>query len=204
MAKIITEAQREEARFRVAAYVKLRQNQTNKKTAGLRKIAAEMPQEMAKALTEMGSLFTDLATILTGLAGDTDALKSNLDLDAMPKTASIRERVAARRKYARTFRTLANDAPGEIGAALSEVYGLLDDAAEGIETMAKNFGLPLDTEESERVESNEEMFDAASPESTPADPVEPAPKVAADSKDEWSTEPFPGGDEGRPGPKPTK
>ena len=55
MAKIITEAQREEARVRVAAYVKLRQNQTNKKTAGLRKIAAEMPQEMAKALTEMGS-----------------------------------------------------------------------------------------------------------------------------------------------------
>ena len=154
MAKIITEAQREEARVRVAAYVKLRQNQTNKKTAGLRKIAAEMPQEMAKALTEMGSLFTDLATILTGLAGDTDALKSNLDLDAMPKTASIRERVAARRKYARTFRTLANDAPGEIGAALSEVYGLLDDAAEGIETMAENFGLPLDTEESERVESD--------------------------------------------------
>ncbi len=151
---------RKDAQERMRQYVLASRNRRNKKTAGLRRIAEEEPHEVTKALEEFQQVFSDIAEVFTGLATDAAEFQKNLDLTEPEKTASVRTRVAARRNYARTLLRLANEQPEEIGAALSEVYFQLDDAAQGIEALAERFGLPLVTEETE-------AEDVVPPESTP-------------------------------------
>jgi hypothetical protein len=150
------EQKRKQASDRLKKYIVASRNRRNNKTAGLRQIANDEPHEVGIALDEFVQVFSDAAEVLSGLADDAAAFKSNLDLSEPAKTASIRDRVAARRNYARTLRRLANEAPQEIAGALSEVYAQLDDAAEGIEALAERFGLPLTPPETTMVEDNEE------------------------------------------------
>lgn len=145
MALTAAEQKRKDAQERIKKFVQASLS-LDSKTAGLRRIAEEEPHEVGNALQEMAGLFQDVAEVFSGLAGDATSLQSNLDLTEPAKTASIRDRVAARRNYARTLRRLANEEPAEIGAALSEVYNQIDDAVQGIEAIAERFGLPLDTE----------------------------------------------------------
>jgi len=131
------------AKQRLNAYIKASRNRLNNKTANLRRIAAEEPHQVGKALDELSRLFSDISEVFKGLAGDASALKENLDLAEPGKTASIRMRVQARRNYAKTLRQVANETPEELGAALNEIYRDLDEAVSGIEAMSERFGLPL-------------------------------------------------------------
>lgn len=169
----VTEQKRKQATQRVEQYIK-----TSKKKdryAGLRHIAENEPHEVGNALDELAQVFGDISTIFSGLAGDANNFKQNLDLAEPPRTASLRDRVAARRNYAKTLRRLATEEPEELGAAISAVYDQIDVAAEGIEALAERFGLPLDTHDEEGIE--EEGIDPGPPQEMGEDDYqeEPAP-----------------------------
>lgn len=166
------ETKKAAARQRILAHIRASRIKLNDKTANLRRIAAEEPHEVGNALDELSGLFSDIATVLSGMARETAALKENLNLEEPGRTASIRDRVAARRNYARTLRRIANETPEELGIALSEVYAQLDDAASGIEALAQRFGLPL--EESPEEDEEDEAFLEEPVAEAPPSPNEPA------------------------------
>jgi hypothetical protein len=159
---------RETARKRMQAHIKASRAKLNNKTAGLRKIAEAEPHEVGNALEELAGLFGDIAEVFKGIAGDFGAMKENLDLNEPGKTASIRERISARRNYARTLRRLANEEPEQLGEALSIVYGQIDEAVQGIEAMAERFGLPLDEPAEDMPNHEDAAEDAEIAEETPA------------------------------------
>lgn len=138
------EQTREAARHRMLAHINKSRQRLNNKTAYLRLIAEEEPHEVGNALDELSQLFADISEVFKGMAGDFSAMKDNLDLAEPGKTASIKQRVEARRNYARTLRRLANEEPEQIGEALSIIYSQIDEAVEGIEAMAQRFGFPLE------------------------------------------------------------
>lgn len=142
----VAEEKRKTARETLKDYVKKAQMRTNKKFASLRQIAMEEPHEVGNALGELGSVFTATAAVFTDLAKQAENFKENLDLNEPGKTASLRERVNARKNYAATLRRIANEQPEELGSALSAVIEQLDEAAEAIETLADEFGLELNVE----------------------------------------------------------
>jgi hypothetical protein len=139
-----TQDKRKQAQAFIREYV---QTTKSEKFATLRQIAEHEPHEVGNALDELSGVFHAVAAVFTGLASDASNFKDNLDLNEPAKTASLRDRVMARRNYAVTLRRLANEEPEELGAAISAVYEQLDEAAGGIEALAQRFGLPLATED---------------------------------------------------------
>jgi hypothetical protein len=114
-----------------------RDKETKKSSwARLRQVAAEEPKEADAAIAE-------LAEALGTMADSLNNLRTNLDLVEAPKTASIKVRVQAARKYAAKFRQIAEEAPEVMADALSEVYHSLDEVAGAVETLAENMGIEL-------------------------------------------------------------
>lgn len=140
--------------------------QGNKKTASskwarLRQVAAEEPKEADAAIAE-------LAEALGVMADSLHNLRTNLDLIEAPKTASVKARIIATRKYAAKFRQIANEEPEIVADALNEVYHSLDDVAGAVETLAKNLGIELSLSPAEEAfaEEGKEELDGEKPEDT--------------------------------------
>lgn len=110
--------------------------EASSKWARLRQVATEEPKRADEAIAE-------LAEALGTMADSLNNLRTNLDLVESPKTANIKARIQAARKYAAKFRHMANEAPEVVADALSEVYHSLDDVAGAVETLAENLGIEL-------------------------------------------------------------
>jgi hypothetical protein len=117
-------------------YEFVRSERASSQWARLRQVAAEEPKEADAAIAE-------LAEALGTMADSLNNLRTNLDLVEAPKTASIKVRVQAARKYAAKFRQIVEEAPEVMADALSEVYHALDDVAGAVETLAENMGIEL-------------------------------------------------------------
>lgn len=112
------------------------EKEASSKWARLRQVAVEEPKEAGAAIAELAEALGTMADSLTNL-------RTNLDLIEAPKTASIKTRIQAARKYAAKFRQLANEEPEVLADALSEVYHSLDDVAGAVEVLAENLGIEL-------------------------------------------------------------
>lgn len=133
-------------------------------TLRLRHIAAEEPQELGLAIDQLGGALTALADKLLGLS-------ENLDLVALPKDASVRQKMAARQKYARGLRRLAEENPEELAVAMNEFYAELEAVVNDTEILAENLKIKLDVPEDVEEESTDE---------TPEDTTEEAPEDATE------------------------
>jgi hypothetical protein len=121
--------------------------------ARLRRIAADEPQEVELALTEFGDC-------VSAFADSFSELKGNLDLVSPDKTASLKEKSAAKSKYASAFRRLAEEQPEEVAAAFQEAYSDLDEMTAAFENLAENLGIDLSAPvEDEDVAGTEEAAD---------------------------------------------
>lgn len=115
------------------------------KFATLRRIAEEEPQEVGEALSDLETSFKSLAEKL-------ENLKDHLDVTALPKEASIRQKVAHRNTFARGLRHLAAEDPQEIENALNDFYAELNTVVGEIETLADNLGLEIKIPEDSKVD----------------------------------------------------
>lgn len=106
------------------------------KYARVKHVAAEEPQAAGEGLEQLGEAFGQLAD-------DVQALRENLDLvDASPE-APLKDRIAARRAFAVSFRQVAEENPEMLADALRQVYQGLDETAVALENYAENMGVDL-------------------------------------------------------------
>jgi hypothetical protein len=110
----------------------------------LRQIAAEEPQEL-------GLAFSQITASLRVIASHLHRASLNLDLVAPSKTASIREKITARNKFARALRRIAEESPEQIGEVLNDVYAELDKVVVEVENLADHLDVDLVIPESEEV-----------------------------------------------------
>jgi hypothetical protein len=158
------------------------------KWARLRQVAAEDPKEADNALAEVADALGTMADSLTNL-------RENLDLIEVPKSASIKARIANARKYANGFRRMADEAPEVVADAISEVYHSLDDVAGALEHLAENMGIDLDLTPAEEAfgEEGKEEIAGEAPEfpfeekEEETEDEEPEVKEASGS-DNWVTD----------------
>lgn len=127
---------REVLREKIAARRKAQAEEAKAKFARLRQVAMDEPKEVDAALSELGEALGTMADALTNL-------KENLDLVQAPKEAALKVRIASARKYASSFRRMAEEAPEVVADALNEVYNSLDEIAAGVENLAENLGVEL-------------------------------------------------------------
>lgn len=106
------------------------------KFAKLKHFAAEEPAEVQGALDE-------LAGSLQELHDGVQALTENLDLVDVTKEENPAGHMAAKNKFARGFRRLAEENPEALADALNEIYHTLDDIAAGTENLASGLGIEL-------------------------------------------------------------
>jgi hypothetical protein len=110
------------------------------KYARVKHVAAEEPQAAGEGLEQLGEAFGQLAD-------DVQALRENLDLvDASPE-APLKDRIAARRAFAKSFRQVAEENPVMLEDAIKQVYQGLDATAVALENYAENMGLDLSAPE---------------------------------------------------------
>ncbi len=115
------------------------------KFARFKQIANEDPAALSDALCELSEAFSSMAD-------GSEALIENLDLTPTPKEASIREKVAARKKFATMLKKLAEEAPEKVEEALNEIYNAVDEVALAIENLSSNLGFSLGETSEEPVE----------------------------------------------------
>jgi hypothetical protein len=101
----------------------------------MREVAAKEPKKVADAIGELSQSLQVMGSSLS-------YLRENLDL-AVPRSASLRERIASRKRYAAEFRRLAEEDPDKIADAIVELYRSLDEIAAGVENLASNLGVEL-------------------------------------------------------------
>jgi ribosome-binding protein aMBF1 (putative translation factor) len=121
------------------------------KLSNLRHIAENEPEEMATAIDQ-------LQDIVQTMADSLETLKDGLDLVPadLPKDASVRQKVAARNRYARAFRRIAEEAPEEFAAMLNDFYQKIEEVADKTEILAENTDVELEippTQEPEAAEN---------------------------------------------------
>jgi hypothetical protein len=114
------------------------------KFAKLRRVAAEEPEVLQKALMTVADAFREIPDSL-------EAFSENLDLVRPGKTASIRERVAARNRYAAAFRQIAEEQPERIAEALNDLYAEVNDAVDALEDVSDQLGIELVVPESDAI-----------------------------------------------------
>jgi hypothetical protein len=129
-------SKREVLREKIAARKAERKVEEGAKYARLRQVAAEEPKEVDIALTEVAEALGVMAEGLTNL-------RENLDFIQAPKSASIKVRVAAARKYAAAFKHTAAETPEVLVDAVAEIYNSLDEIAAGLENLATNLGFEI-------------------------------------------------------------
>jgi hypothetical protein len=138
------------------------------KWARLRHVATEDAKEVDSAVAEVAGALGVMADALSNL-------REHLDLIEAPKSANLKVRIAAARKYAARFRQIANEAPEIVADAISEVYHSLDDVAGAIENLAENMGIELEltpAEEAFGEEGKEEIAEGEKPEDAPEPKVD--------------------------------
>ena len=113
----------------------------------LREVAKKAPGKVGEALGELAHSAGIMATSFA-------ALKENLDLNEPPRAASLRARVAARKKYAVEFRRIAEASPEQLADSVIELYRSLDEIVSGIENFATNLGIELPGPEEEMLDAN--------------------------------------------------
>jgi hypothetical protein len=143
-------------------------------------LAKNEPMEVKSALTELANVFGSIRASFLNM-------RDNLNLSDPPKTASPTEKKAAASKFAAGLKKLAEEEPEQFGAALSEVYGLLDEAAGAIENLAENSGVEIHTEEEPVIEEEEHIEEepALPPPPVEEEPVEDEVKEASGSDNYW-------------------
>lgn len=114
------------------------------KYATLRHVAEEEPQALSEALVELSQAFSTLAEA-------SEALVENLDLSPVAEEGSIKEKVAAKKKFASALKKFAEDAPEKVEDAVKELYSSLDEIAAAMENLAANLGIDLASEEVEEI-----------------------------------------------------
>lgn len=151
-------------RSSVIAKIKGRKAQ-DAKWAKLRQVAEDHSPEAAEALEQLGQVFGELADRV-------DAFRENLDLVDAPKSAHLKTRIAARRALGTRFRQIAQETPDQMGAAVNELFHVLDDVAAGIENFAENLGIELTTTpaESAFIEEGEQELHGDTPAEEQATP----------------------------------
>ena len=102
----------------------------------LRQVAENEPKKAGDSLGELAHSLGVMATSMSNF-------RENLDLSDVPKTASLRARMAAKKKYASEFRRIAMESPEQLADALVEFYNSLDEVASGVENLASNLGIDL-------------------------------------------------------------
>ena len=118
------------------------------KFAQFKQIANEDPSASSDALCELSEAFSSMAEA-------SEALIENLDLSPTPKEASLREKVAARKKFATMLKKLANENPERVEEALNEIYNAVDEVALAIENLSSNLGFTLGEVSEEPVDNGE-------------------------------------------------
>jgi hypothetical protein len=108
----------------------------------MREVAAKYPSKAGDALGELAYFTSVVASAFSNL-------REQLDLAEPPRAASPQARIAARKKFAATFRRVAEANPDQIASAVIELYRNVDEIVAGIENFAANMGieLPEDFEE---------------------------------------------------------
>lgn len=123
------------------------------KYAQFQHIAAEEPAALSEALVELSQAFSTLAEA-------SEALVENLDLTPVAPDAPVKEKTAARKKFARMLKKLASDNPEAVEEAVNEIYNAVDEVAAAIENLADNMGFDLHEIHEEPVEEFEEEFES--------------------------------------------
>ena len=113
----------------------------------LREVAKKAPGKVSEAL---GELVRSASTLSASFA----TLKENLDLNEAPRAASLKARVAARKKYAVEFRRIAEANPEQLADSVIELYRSLDEIVSGVENFAANLGVELPGPEEEMLDAN--------------------------------------------------
>src|SRR5271157_3779373 len=139
----------------------------------MKAVAVREPKKVAEALGE-------LAYNTSLVAASFASLQKNLDLTStLPKNASLRVRMAARRKFAAEFRRVADKNPEVLADAIAELYKSMDEIVAGLENLASNLGVELPEENDletagEALETPEQQAteDTLGSENTEADKVQ--------------------------------
>lgn len=106
------------------------------KFATFRQIANENPGALGEALTELTAAFHSLADA-------SEALVENLDLTPVPNEGSVKEKTAAKNKFAKALKRIAGEDPERVEEAMNEIYNAVDEVAFAIENLAENLGFEL-------------------------------------------------------------
>jgi hypothetical protein len=136
------------------------------KFASLRQIAADEPQELGLAMSQVTASIRRIASNL-------HRASINLDLIQPSKTASVREKIAARNQFAAGLRRIAEESPEQIGEVLNDVYAELDRVVTEVENLADHLDVELvavePTEEGEASEAEIEPTDESPEDVFPAE-----------------------------------
>ena len=119
--------------------------------ARLRRVARTQPKELEAALRELAASYTKVGSLLSNF-------RENLDLVSAPKTASVREKAAAERIYAKSFIRVAEENPEQLEADLQRIYSQTDEIAGAVENLADHLGLNI-TPEGEEPTGAPESFE---------------------------------------------
>lgn len=168
-------AKREDIRKKIQARLAEKQAAVKAKYAKMRHVADNEPGVVEKDLQQ-------LAEACAAQAEAFDNLKENLDLIQAPKEASVKIRVAAARNYAKAFKRIAEEAPEQLAAAVSEAYHSLDEQAGALEMLAEHLGIDLQETSAEHAfaeEGIQEMEEADEAGVPMGDVPEPEEKEAA-------------------------
>ena len=130
---------REQLREAIAAIAEDRRAQAY---GAMREVASREPHKVGEALGELAHAASVVASSLA-------ALRENLDLVDAPRSASLRARSASRRRYAAELRRIADADPGQLEAAVLELYRSVDEIAAGLENLASHLGIDLGAAEEE-------------------------------------------------------
>ncbi len=116
--------------------IRARREAKEGKFARLRLVAEKYPRHVSAAIIELANGFHEVGEGL-------HAFNDNLGQVSPPKTASLTVRAEAAKHFAANFRLLAEENPEEMGVALNDVYGAINDLAGNIEALAQNMGVEL-------------------------------------------------------------
>ena len=114
------------------------------KFARFRQVAKKEPTAISDALIQITAAFSSMVE-------SSEALTENLDLTPMPREASIKEKVAARKKFAVRLNKFADEAPEKVEEAVNEIYNAVDEVALALENLASNLGFELSEVQEEPV-----------------------------------------------------
>jgi hypothetical protein len=116
---------------------------------------AQMRHAATEGATDFEKKIAKLAELCVAAAEGFQNLRDNLDLVQAPKGASLKVRVAAARKYAKSFQRIAEESPEMLAEAVQEAYKSLDEIAGTLELAADQLGVDLNATPAEEAFAEE-------------------------------------------------